>query len=429
MTKETFLRLECIRCGMTVDDSYFSIGCPHCASHDIASNLTTVYNLERSLAAFAEEALLRKPRGMWRYDAFLPFAAEEAVTLGEGGTALVSVPQLARHLGLRALWVKDESRNPTWSFKDRSAAVGATHALALGSPAIVVSSTGNAAAATAAYARRAGLPVVVLFAKGVDPIMSAFVRSYGALAVATPTKPHRWELMKTCINEWGFYPAGNYQRPPVGLNPFMLDGYQTIGFEIWEQLGRRAPDWIFAPVGESNCLYGLFKSFSQLEALGIATVPRLGAAEIYGSLSKAIEEQAEILPLMSTDQPTVAFSIATAQNTFQGLEAIRRSYGSATVLQNDEILNAQKLLVETEGIFSEATSGAALAALMHRLRTGEIDPDSEAVVVMTSSGLKSLNVTRPWNDEIPIATNRQELVDILNNQYGFFPEARKEKAE
>src|SRR5690606_18286928 len=99
--------------------------------------------------------------------------------------------------------------------------------------------------AVSAYARRAGMPAIVLFARGVDPLMAAFVRSYAPLLVATATKAGRWVLMRHCVGQWGCYPAGSFAEPPLGANPFMIDGYKSIGFEIWEQLDRRLPDWVF----------------------------------------------------------------------------------------------------------------------------------------------------------------------------------------
>jgi len=360
---------------------------------------------------------------MWRYEVLLPFAATQAVSLQEGGTPLLAAPRLAKHLGLRALWIKDESRNPTWSFKDRAASIAATHSILLGSPALVVSSTGNAAAATVAYARRSGLPAIVLFAKTVDPIMSAFVRSYGGHIVVTPTKLDRWTMMKYCVETWGCYPAGNYVNPPIGSNPYMIDGYKTIGYEIWEQLGYRAPDWIFGPSGDTSCLYGIYKSFQELKALGLAEPPRLGAAEIYGSLSRAIEQGSETVRAAEIDRPTVAISMGTAQNTYLGLVTVRKSNGLATQVSDEEILAAQRLMVETEGVFGETASVTGLAALMRRLDEGRVEPDAEVVLNLTSTGLKSLGVTQASNAEMPLAEDVKQFASILQTKYGFAPDS------
>lgn len=429
MSRATFLGLECIRCGAPADPQQFQTGCPICAARGEPANLTTVYDLEQARPAFEPQLLAQRPWGTWRYEALLPFDAADAVTLEEGGTALVEAPRLARELGIRKLWVKDESRNPTWSFKDRSASMAATHARLLGSPAMVASSTGNAAAAMVAYARRAGISGIVLFARSVEPIMSAFVRSYGATVVATPEKADRWVLMRHCVEEWGCYPAGSYTNPPVGGNPYMLDGYKAIGFEIWEQLGRRSPDWIFGPTGYTNCLVGIYRAFGELAAMellagGAQGGPRIAAAEAYGSLSNALAKGLDTVPAMPIEETTVAISMGTVQNAYQGLQIIRRSNGSATQVSNEQILAAQKLLAETEGLFGETASATALAALIQRREQGEVDADAEVVLIHTSTGLKTLGVTAGVGrsddqaaSPVPLARDVPQFIDILRQQY------------
>jgi threonine synthase len=422
MTASHLLGLACIRCGTSTADAHLFTGCPLCAARNEHSNLTTVYDLERARPAFAPEALAQRAPGLWRYDTLLPFAAEAAVTLNEGGTALVPAPRLARHLGLRRLWIKDESRNPTWSFKDRSASVGATHAVALNAPAMVVSSTGNAAAATAAYARRAGLPCIVLVTKNVEAIMGAFVRAYGALVVATETKSDRWRLMQHCVEAWGCYPAGGFRNPPIGGNPYMTDGYKSIGFELWEQLGRRQPDWVFGPTGYTNAMYGIFKAFNELKEMGlVSSGPRLAVAEAYGSLSKAIAEGANVVSAMPAEPTTIAFSMGTAQNAYHGLVTVRASNGLATHVHNDAILAAQRLLADQEGLFGETASATGLAALVQRLDEGLVERNAEVVVLYTSSGLKSLGVTADLNERAPLAADLSAFERVLREQYGFTP--------
>jgi threonine synthase len=404
---------------------HINAGCPSCAERDQHANLATVYDLARARPEF-ERAIVERPPGVWRYDALLPFSADRAVTLREGGTPLVDVPRLARHLGLRRVWIKDESRNPTWSFKDRSASLAATHAHELGAPAMVVASTGNAAASVAAYARRAGLPAIVLFARGVDPIMSAFVRSYGAFVVAAESKADRWVLMRHCVETWTCYPAGSFASPPIGANPFMIDGYKSIGFEIWEQLGRRLPDWVFGPSGYTNALYGILKSFQELGGMGLleeGPMPRFGIAEAYGSLSQAIATDSAVAHAVDLSglPPTVAISMGTAQNAYQGLLTIRSTRGSATQVSNDAILTAQRLLAETEGIFGETASAAGLAALVEAVDARTIEPDAEVVILLTSTGLKSLAVTADLEAPPPFAADADELADVLRREYGFSP--------
>jgi threonine synthase len=290
----------------------------------------------------------------------------------------------------------------------------------LGCRALVVSSTGNAAAATAAYGRRAGIPAIVLVAKSVDPIMSGFVQSYRPYLVKTPTKADRWVMMKHCVEAWNCYPAGNYMIPPIGNTPYMIAGYKTMGFEIWEQLGRRAPDWIFGPSGSTNGLSGIYQGFQELKAMGlVAGSPSLGVGEIYGSLSLALKEGSDTVQPAKTDRPTVAISIGAAQNAYQGLDAVRGSGGTATQVDDEEILAAQKLWVESEGMFGETASAAGLAALIRELDEGRVERDAEIVILLTSTGLKSLGVTGTLDAEVPLARDVVDLASILQTTYGF----------
>ncbi len=308
-----------------------------------------------------------------------------------GGTPMLELPRLADRWGVGRLWLKDESRNPTWSFKDRAAALAAAHARELGAPGMIVASTGNAAAAVAAAARRLGMPAIVLVARGIDPIMAALTRSYGAYLLSTPTKKDRWQIMRDAVELGGMYPGCNYVDPPVGSHPYLADGYKTTGLEVWEQLDRRSPDWVFAPLGHADNLFGIFRAFEELALMELtATRPRLGGGEAYGSLDDALRSGLDVFREMPTEPPTVATSIATPQSTYQALAAVRGSDGFACRLENEEILDAHRALVDAEGISCEVTAAAGLAALRRAVEDQVVSRDAEVVFVSTSAGTKSL---------------------------------------
>jgi threonine synthase len=206
----------------------------------------------------------------------------------------------------------------------------------------------------------------------------------------------------------------------------MIDGYKSIGFEMWEQLGRRLPDWVFGPSGYTNALYGILKSFEELAGMGLleeGPLPRIGIAEAYGSLSRAIATDSEVAHAadLSALPPTVAISMGTAQNAYQGLVTIRSTRGSATQVSNDAILTAQRLLAETEGIFGETASAAGLAALVEAVDARTIEPDADVVLLLTSTGLKSLAVTADLQAQPPSVADPEELADVLRREYGFSP--------
>ncbi len=382
--------LACVRCGHDSED-LLGGGCSRCAAAGTPASLSTVYDLEAARDGLLA-ALDGPVRGIGRYEAVLPVAAADVAAPDTGDTPLVDAPALADAVGVGRVLVKDESRGPTWSFKDRAAAVAAAHARRLGSPGLVVASTGNAAAATAAHAIRAGLPALVLFARGVNPTMSAFVRAYGADVVVTPTKADRWSLMRHAVGELGWYPNSNFASPAVGNVAYALDGYKTIGYELWEQLGRRAPGAVYFAVCYGDGLAGVGKAFDELRAMGLCDRgPRLSGGEIYGSLERALRDGAEVVEPAEVDHETAAFSITAAQSTYQALRAVRGSSGWVSAISEDELAAAHRLFAERAGFFVETSSAAALAALVRDRAEGRIGPDDEAVLVCSSTGLKSID--------------------------------------
>jgi len=389
MSASTLVGLACIRCGGEPGDEHPALGCPNCRAAGVPSALSTVYDLNVARATWSMEELSRRPFGPSRYGELLP-PGTGSLALSEGATPLLRAERLARQLGVHSILVKDESRNPTWSFKDRAASVASLRARQEGCRGLVVSSTGNAAAATSAYAAAMDLPVMVLFAQGVDEVLSRFVRSFGGNIVVTRTKSERWVFMRRCVEEFGFYPNSNFADPPVGNDPFALDGYKTIAFEVWDQLGGRAPTGIVTPVGYGDSLFAMYKAFDELKTLGSSEIPRLVAGEMYGSISRTIEEGSQSLVKAEIDGPTVASSIGTAQSTYQALHAIISSRGAVYHLEDEEVLDAQRLLTETEGLFVEAASAAGIAALVRDLRNGTLDPDGDYVFINTSAGIKSV---------------------------------------
>lgn len=413
------LELRCIRCGEVAEGEPMGAGCPRCAERGLPSNLTTIYDLEvaaRELAA-AREAGLEGPA---RYAALLPLGAEELASRDIGPTPLVEAPRLAAALGLGRVWIKDESRGPTWSFKDRPAAIAAAHARSLGREVVVTASTGNAAAATAAHARRAGVTPVILFARSVDPLMSDFARSYGAAVVSVASKEERWRLMREAVGERGWYPNSNYADPPIGNNPWAIDGYKLIGFELHQQLGGRLPDQVFFPVGYGDALFGVWKAFTELAEIGLADrerLPRMAGGEVQGSLERALEAGAERAERIEPARETIAFSIAAAQSTYQALHATRESGGWVSKVSDGELLGAQRLLVEHEGVFVETASAAAVAALVIQLRDGRVAAGAEVVLVNSSTGIKSLRVT-PFDGEPRQVAELSELVAAVEANAG-----------
>src|SRR6185436_6508096 len=325
--------LECLRCHAVYDDQRLFTGCPRCAAGSINVNLTVRAPAAAARGPLTPEWFPAAPRSLWRFRRLLPLPDAEPVSLGEGATPLIPLERLGRRLGLPQLFAKDESQNPTWSYKDRLCSLAVTHAVATGARVITISSTGNHGASTAAYAARAGLPCVIFTLASVPETMKTLMQAYGAAVVACPTSESRWDLMRQGIERFGWYPTSGFIAPPVGSNPWGVEGYKTIAYEIAEDLGWAAPDVVVVPSAYSDGLYGIWKGWTELQALGLVKhAPRMIAAEPFGPLAHALERELAAPEMVAAPAPSVAFSIASRYGTWQGLAALRESGGAGVRL-------------------------------------------------------------------------------------------------
>jgi threonine synthase len=410
--------LACISCGADYALSHYADDCPACRAAGAPSNLTVRYDAPPGVG-LARDALPTQPNSLWRFADFLPLAAADAISLGEGATPLHD----ASALGLGPLLIKDESQNPTWSFKDRLASAAVSMARRLGARVIACSSSGNAGAATAAYAARAGLPCVAVTFQGAAGAMVTQMRGYGAMVLGCAHKEDRWTLVSAGVKRFGWYPTTAYFGPAVGSNPFGIEGYKTLAYEIAEQCGWSAPDWCVLPVCYGDALYGLWRGFEELRALGwIARVPRLGAAEVSGSLAAALGSGVAMPPVRRRNEATIAASIGADQGTVQALAALRRTDGAAIQIDNAALERWQARLARATGLYAEPASVAPLAALERWRVDGTIAPDTSVVALMTAGGLKDPAATERTLGELPtVAGDLDAACRVLADRYGFDP--------
>lgn len=330
--------------------------------------------------------------GIFRYRPLLPIGPGPVVSLHEGGTPLLPLPGLGAAHGLPRLHVKDESRNPTWSYKDRLAAVAVTKAVQEGRDTVVVSSTGNHGAAVAAYAARAGIRCVVLTLASVPQAMKTMMQSYGADVVALEKPGDRWVLMRRLVEERGWAPMSGFVGPPSGSNPYGCEGYKTIAYELHAQLGE-VPDVVVAPVAYGDALAGLHRGFADMVALGLASrTPRLIAAEPFGPYGRALRDGYRAETTVPAG-PSVAFSIASPYATWQGWNALVATGGAAASADDAATMAAQKSLASLDGVFLEASSAITAAVLPELLARGEVTPEQTVVLLGTSTGLKDVPTT------------------------------------
>ncbi len=408
--------LECLRCGTRYGADRYASDCPACRA-EAPSNLVVVYAQPVGTRPWPTGAT---GTGFWRYGDLLPVSEAEAVSLGEGGTPLRVLDRIGRDIGAH-LWGKDESRNPTWSFKDRLACIAVSVARKLGARVIVSSSTGNAGASVAAYAAKAGLRCVIFTTKGaVGPLVTQ-MRAYGATVVAVENKADRWVLMQHAVRKFGAFPTSPFFGPVVGSNPYGIEGYKTLAYELVEQMGWEVPDCCVLPVCYGDALIGMWRGFADMEALGwIRRKPRMMAAEMYGSLGTALREGVDALPDMPLTHETVAKSTSATRSTYQALLVIRASRGAAVTVGNDAIMKWQRELAQREGIYVEPASAAALAAVSAFRTDGRIDSGEKVAVLLTASGLKDPGATAAMLGEPLMVSGDVEAAFAQMREIGAF---------
>ena len=373
--------------------------CPKCGLEKINGisvirGITEVeYDYDALAASISKERFAKRPSGLWRYRELLGFSGEDAViSLGEGGTPLVKCRRLADALGIKNLWLKNETQNPTHSFKDRESVLAVTRALQEHATRVSCVSSGNAAASLAAYAARAGLDCFVLAPATAPEPKIHQCAVYGAKT-----------LLVNGLYEDIFEPYIEAVRGleicecSSGHNRFKTEGDKTIAHEICEQLGWRSPDWVVDNVGNGTHLYGTWKGFRELTRLGLTRdLPRMAAAGPLGG-SPIVEgfKEGTALPL-TTCRESIADALVGrwCYDASLALGALKESSGHAEYVSNNEILEAMKLLASLEGIFAEPSGAASVACLQKMLRTGVVDSREDIVCVITGSGLKQPRSSR-----------------------------------
>jgi threonine synthase len=363
---------------------------------------------------------------MWRYKELLPVPSEEyIVSLGEGGTPLIKAERLGEKLGLKNLYLKDETRNPTGSFKDRAMSVSVSMAKYFGFRKAVIASSGNAAASLAAYGAKAGIEVYALVPHFAASGKIAQLMLYGARVVKVlweEAEDPTVKLMTVLYEKYGFYPS-----PSFGVfNPYQVEGPKTISMEIVEQLNWAVPDQVFVPTGAASLLTGVYKGFRDFNELGfIEGYPRLVAVQPEGNypLVRAWMERADPFKIRPWEKPPE--TIATGlEDTYPwdgdaGLRALYSTNGYGVVVSDSEIVEAMKMLASLEGVFAEPSGAAGLAGLVKALEQGLVDKDEVVVVLVTGHGLKDVEIVKKIAGEPPlIPPSEAELLRAIRERYG-----------
>jgi len=334
---------------------------------------------------------------MWRYFPRLPVLRKSSiVTLGEGGTPRFQATRLGGALGLETLTLKDETRNPTGSFKDRMLSVGISRARELGKTTVAVQSSGNVAAAAAAYAARAGLDAKVFVPRTVPEEKLSQILMYGAelFRIDESSPAAVFEVMDEAARRFAWHVVATTAL----YNPFTLEGSKTIAYE----LASDVPDWLVVPVGGGGNIGSLWRGFQELSALGaIGRLPRLAGVQAEGCAPfvEAVERGFSWKDAASLRWPeirTVCGAIAddVIFDAHIAVPAVVESGGTAIAVSDEETLEAERLLASTEGLFVEPSSATAVAALRKLLERRTIDRKSRVCCLLTGTGFKDMGAAK-----------------------------------
>lgn len=382
--------LKCVICGRTFAPGEVAYVCP---DHGNEGILDVHYDYERISWELTRDALTHnRAFNIWRYKPLLPVRTTSPVPrLEVGGTPLYPAPRLGATLGLHRLWVKDDGRNPTASFKDRASAIAVVKAGELGAEIITTASTGNAAAALSGLCASVGQPNVIFVPKSAPPAKIAQLLVFGSMVMLVDgTYDDAFELCLEVANEYGWYNRN------TGYNPYMSEGKKTVSFEIAEQMDWNAPDAVFVSVGDGCIIGGVHKGFKDLLALGwIEQMPRIYGVQAAGSnyLAEAWEKGEDVLTKPPIQAHTIADSISAGlpRDRIKAMAAVTETGGAYVTVSDDEILAAIPALARGVGVFGEPAGATAYAGLVKAVGLGLVKPDERIVVINTGNGLKDIS--------------------------------------
>lgn len=360
---------------------------------DCLGPLEVSYDYDAIRKVISRELIESRPRSLWRYLELLP-VQEPRTGFNSGFTPLVRATRLASELGLRELYLKDDSVNhPTFSYKDRVVSIAATRAVELGFQVFGCASTGNLAGSVSAHAARLGLPCYVFIPNDLEPAKILGAAVYRPQIIAVEGNYDDVNRLCTQIADrygWGF--------ANINLRAYYAEGAKTIGFEIAEQLGWRFPDHVVSPVAGGTLLPRIYKGMREFRDLGLVegTLPKIHAAQPAGSapVIKALESGAEFPEPVKPMTIAKSLAIGNPADGFQVVRVVKETGGSGAMVTDDEILDAVDLLARTEGIFTEPAGGTTLAATCALVKRGVIRPDESVVVCITGNGYKTIEVLR-----------------------------------
>ncbi|WP_409199462.1 threonine synthase [Methanobrevibacter sp. DSM 116169] len=397
--------IRCVSCGEKYNNDEIIYTCGNCGS---VLELVNDLNIPK-------ETFENRKDTLWKYKELIPVREDKIVTIGEGGTPFCKCDKLGDELDID-LYVKVEGSNPTGSFKDRGMTVGMTKAMELGVDTVGCASTGNTSASLAAYAARAGLRCVVFLPSGKVALGKlAQAMFHGAEVISINGNfDEALEAMTSLALEKYLYLLNS-------INPYRLEGQKTIGYEIVQDLGWSSPDRIILPVGNAGNISAIWKGISEFYEMGYMDSKAMMTgiqAEGACPITKAFRKKAmDIVPFENPETVATAIRIGSPVSYTKALNAIYDSNGYSETVSDDEILAAQKLLAQKEGIGVEPASAASIAGLMKLREEGIVDKGEQVVCVVTGHVLKDPNTAiEACTEPVEVDANIKKLKELLLNK-------------
>jgi threonine synthase len=375
--------LRCHLCGTSFPATALWV-CDQCLGP-----LEVTYDYRAIASLISRELVESRPRNLWRYRELLPIEGEPLTGMHSGFTPLVRADRLARRLGVKELYVKDDSVNhPTCSYKDRVVSVAATRAVELGFTVFACASTGNLANSVASHAARLGLTCSVFIPDNLEPGKVTGAAVYKPRIIAV--RGNYDDVNRLCTQvadryNWGF--------ANINLRAYYAEGAKTYGFEIAEQLGWRFPRHVVSPVAGGTLLPRILKGFNELREIGLVEgeLPTIHAAQAAGCapVVRALDQGLDFPEPVKPDTLAKSIAIGNPADGFQVLRSVRSTGGAGAMVAEDDIIKGIQLLAETEGIFTEPAGGVTVAATRQLIQRGAIGGDEPIVICVTGNGYKT----------------------------------------
>ena len=361
--------------------------------------LEVSYDYDAVARVISRERITKGPLTMWRYQDLLPVDAEMALDMNTGFTPLIRAKNLGRMLGLNNLYIKNDSVNPTFSFKDRVVSVASAKALEFEFDTLACASTGNLAGSVSAHGAKAGMQTMVFFPSDLErgKILGAGI--YGATLVAVDGT---YDQVNRLCSEL----ADNHRWAFVNINmrPFYSEGSKTLAYEVAEQLGWRAPDVCIVPGASGSLFTKIWKGLNELADLSLIdsahTKMHIAQAEGCSPIVTAYDQNTPHVRPVTPDTIAKSLAIGNPADGFYSIKTIESSGGSAVAAPEEEIVEGIQILAETEGIFTETAGGVVISALRKLASSGKIRPDDLTVAYITGNGLKTQEVVEPVIDPV-----------------------------